>query len=161
MRDFNDAFELLMGHEGGYSNNPADPGGETMFGITARVARAFGYTGPMRDLPRDTAKAIAKAWYWDPFGCDQYDIRVAWQIFDCAYNGGRVVLWAQQAAGVAADGQLGPKSRAALAAVNPHRFVLWFLAVRLMYMTGLKIWPSFGKGWARRISTNMIEGAKA
>ena len=40
MASFDDAFDLLIGNEGGYVNNPADPGGETMFGITARVARA-------------------------------------------------------------------------------------------------------------------------
>ena len=57
MNSFDDAFDALIGNEGGYSNNPKDPGGETMWGITARVARAAGYTGPMRDLPRDTAKA--------------------------------------------------------------------------------------------------------
>ena len=58
--NFNWAFDLLMGHEGGYSNNPKDPGGETMWGITARVARAWGYSGPMKSLPRETAKQIAK-----------------------------------------------------------------------------------------------------
>ncbi|HIA2409759.1 TPA: glycosyl hydrolase 108 family protein, partial [Burkholderia contaminans] len=36
MSSFDDAFEALMGNEGGYSNSPADPGGETMWGITAR-----------------------------------------------------------------------------------------------------------------------------
>lgn len=161
MKNFDDAFEALIGHEGGYVNHPDDPGGETMFGITARVARAFGYQGPMRDLPLAKAKEIAKAWYWDTYGCDAYDIRVAWQIFDCAYNGGRVVLWAQQAAGVLADGKYGAKTKAALAAVNPLVFCLRFLAARLMYMTWLGIWPSFGKGWARRVAVNMIEGAKA
>lgn len=48
----------VIGREGGYTNNPADPGGQTMWGITERVARANGYTGPMNALPRDTAKDI-------------------------------------------------------------------------------------------------------
>jgi lysozyme family protein len=48
----------VIGREGRYSNNPADSGGATMWGITERVARACGYTGPMRALPRDTAKEI-------------------------------------------------------------------------------------------------------
>ena len=54
-----------METEGGYSNrNPEDdPGGETMWGVTARVAREDGYTGPMRDLPLERAKSIARrAW---------------------------------------------------------------------------------------------------
>lgn len=48
----------VIGREGGYTNNPADPGGATMFGITERVARANGYSGPMNAMPRDTAKNI-------------------------------------------------------------------------------------------------------
>ena len=49
--EFDDAFTALELIEGGYSNDPQDPGGETMYGITARLARAYGYTGAMRDLP--------------------------------------------------------------------------------------------------------------
>lgn len=48
----------VIGREGGYSNNPNDTGGETMWGVTIRVARANGYAGPMRDMPRDVAKNI-------------------------------------------------------------------------------------------------------
>jgi lysozyme family protein len=51
-------IEGVLGREGGYTNNPADPGGATMWGITERVARANGYTGPMNALPRETAKDI-------------------------------------------------------------------------------------------------------
>jgi lysozyme family protein len=51
-------IEAVIGHEGGYSNNPNDPGGATMWGITERVARANGYVGAMQDLPRETAKDI-------------------------------------------------------------------------------------------------------
>lgn len=51
-------IEGVIGREGRYSNNPADPGGATMWGITERVARANGYSGPMSTLPRETAKDI-------------------------------------------------------------------------------------------------------
>lgn len=44
--------------EGGYANNPNDPGGETMYGVTLAVARANGYTGAMKDIPKETARAI-------------------------------------------------------------------------------------------------------
>lgn len=57
-------LETLLGKEGGYSNNPADKGGETMWGITIDVARAYRYNGPMSMLPRETAKQIYKAKYW-------------------------------------------------------------------------------------------------
>lgn len=57
-------LEELVGREGGYSNNPADRGGETMWGITLAVARAFGYLGAMRDMPRETALEIYRQRYW-------------------------------------------------------------------------------------------------
>jgi lysozyme family protein len=159
MSSFDDAFTALIGNEGGYSNNPADPGGETMWGVTARVARAAGYAGPMKDLPRDTAKAIAKKLYWDPLRLDQLDARVAFQIFDANYNGGHAVIWMQGAAGAKVDGLIGDATVAAVRAVDPLRFMLRWNALRLNYFTSLKTWPDFGKGWAHRIANNLTKGA--
>lgn len=51
----------VIGREGRYSNNAADAGGETMWGITIGTARRNAYTGPMRAMPRDTAVAIYRA----------------------------------------------------------------------------------------------------
>lgn len=61
--NFDTAFDRLIGHEGGYSNHPDDPGGETMWGVTASVARANGYTGPMKDLTRDFARGVYNKQY--------------------------------------------------------------------------------------------------
>ncbi|WAL81304.1 hypothetical protein OYT13_15745 [Pandoraea sp. XJJ-1] len=159
MSSFDDAFDALIGNEGGYSNNPADPGGETMFGVTARVARAYGYLGPMRDLPRDTAKAIAKKLYWDPLRLDELDTRVAFQIFDANYNGGHPVIWMQGAAGTKVDGLIGPQTIAAVQATDPLRFMMRWNSLRLTYFTSLKTWLDFGKGWSRRIASNLMKGA--
>lgn len=57
-------IDAVLDREGGYSNHPADRGGETNFGITAAVARANGYDGAMRDLPISTARAIYRRLYW-------------------------------------------------------------------------------------------------
>ena len=54
----------VVGREGGFVDNPDDKGGPTRWGITEKVARAHGYTGNMRDLPRETAVAIYEADYW-------------------------------------------------------------------------------------------------
>jgi lysozyme family protein len=156
---FDDAFDALIGNEGGFSDNPKDPGGAAMWGVTERVARAHGYTGAMRDLPRETAKTIAKKRYWDPLHLDYFDPRVAFQIFDANYNGGHPVIWMQGAAGVKADGILGPQTIAAVKALDPLRFILCWNALRLRYYTSLKNWPSFGKGWTNRIADNLKLGA--
>jgi len=88
---FKSAFERTVGIEGGYSNNPLDRGGETKFGITIAVARAFGYKGNMRDLPLETAQAIYRTNYWDALKLNQIDSlspAVAEELFDTAVNCG-------------------------------------------------------------------------
>lgn len=57
-------LDNLLEREGGYVNHPADRGGPTAFGITQEVARANGYFGSMRGLPREEAEAIYRRLYW-------------------------------------------------------------------------------------------------
>jgi lysozyme family protein len=159
MTSFDDAFTALMGNEGHYSDNPADPGGATCWGVSERIARAWGYTGDMRDLPQDTAKLIAKKWYWDPYLCDQYDPRIAFAVFDAAYNGGLPAKWLQSAVGTEPDGIIGARTIAAARGADPLRIVMRFSAYRLKYLGNLKTWQSFGHGWANRIADNLIKGA--
>lgn len=155
--NFDQAFERLIGHEGSYSNNPADPGGETMWGVTAAVARANGYVGPMKDLPREAAKRIAKAAYWDRVQADKYDGAIGYQVFDAAYNHGieTAARFLQRAIGVADDGHFGPVSLAALNAMTVTDVLARFNAERLEFYTKLSTWQTFGKGWARRVATNL------
>jgi lysozyme family protein len=159
MSSFDYAFDALIGNEGGYVNDPRDPGGETMWGVTARVARAHGWTGGMKDLPRDTAKSIAKTVYWDPLRLDELDAHVAFQMLDANYNGGDTVRWAQKASGAVVDGKIGEKTIAAINAVSPPVFILRFLSYRLKYLNSLKTWASFSRGWSNRIADNMLKGA--
>lgn len=156
---FEAAFAALMGNEGGYADHPDDPGGKTMWGITERVARRHGYTGAMIDLPQELARAIAKAEYWDPYLCDQFDPRIAFQLFDAAYNGGRPARWLQQAVGVDQDGIIGAQTIGAVRAADPLLVVQRFSAYRLLYLTSLPGWASFGRGWSRRIANNLLLGA--
>ena len=62
--DVDQLIDGLIEREGGYVSNPADKGGPTCFGITEAVARANGYSGAMRQLPREGAAAIYKRLYW-------------------------------------------------------------------------------------------------
>jgi lysozyme family protein len=160
MSAFDGAFTALMGNEGGYSDNPADPGGATMWGITQRVAQANGYTGPIEDLPLEIAQSIAKREYWDVYSCDSFDPRVAFQVFDAAYNGGPAAKWLQRAAGVTTDGIIGPVTIAAVNAADPLRIVMRFNSYRLTYFTSLDTFPTFGRGWANRIAKNLLIGAQ-
>jgi lysozyme family protein len=84
----------LIEREGGYVDHPADKGGATCFGITEAVARAHGFAGPMRQLPRDEAVAIYRRLYWVRPGFDQVASRsahVAAELFDTGVNMGPAV----------------------------------------------------------------------
>ncbi len=86
---FTKIWAKTLGAEGGYSNDPADPGGETNHGITERVARAHGYTGKMIDLTIEESTQIAKKEYWDPLRLDAIAFcseGVAAEVFDTAFN---------------------------------------------------------------------------
>lgn len=155
--DFDGAFARLMESEGGYSNRDpkADSGLETMWGITLKVARAWGYLGPMQDLPLDTARQIAKAYYWTPNRCDQLPPAIAFHVFDTAYNGGHPIIWLQAAVGATQDGIIGPKTIEKVRAMEPAAIVLAFNARRLEYLAKLDNWPQNSRGWVRRIIRNM------
>lgn len=155
--DFEKAFDRLIGHEGGYSNHPSDPGGETMWGVTKRVAQANGYSGAMKDLPRDTAKSIYRAMYWDAVKADQLPPIVRFDVFDGAVNSGvsQSTKWLQRAAGVVDDGVIGPKTIAA-AFMEVASIAAKYNGHRLTFMASLPTWPAFGRGWARRIASNLL-----
>ena len=61
----------VIAHEGDFVNHPADRGGPTRWGITEAVARAEGYSGAMRALPRETAADIYRRVYWSTPRFDQ------------------------------------------------------------------------------------------
>lgn len=121
----------LIGREGGYVNHPADRGGPTRWGITEAVARAHGYAGDMRALPRAEAVAIYRRLYWQRPGFDRVAERaakVATELFDTAVNMGpeTAVGFLQRAlnalnrngrdyADVAVDRRIGPATLGALA----------------------------------------------
>ena len=155
--DFDQAFERLIAHEGGYSDHKDDPGGETNWGITARTARANGYTGSMRELTRRQAREIYRVAYWGRARADDYDPAIGFQLFDAAVNHGigNAIRFLQRAVGVADDGIVGPQTVAAINSMQTTDVLARFNAERLDFYTRLSTWPSFGRGWVRRVAENL------
>lgn len=153
---FDEAFDRLIGHEGGYSNHPSDPGAETMWGVTARVARANGYNGDMRALPREKAKQIYLAKYWEPVRGYELPESLRFDVFDAAVNSGvgQAIEWLQEAVGAKVDGAIGPVTLAAARNADPMAPAR-FNGLRLQFMTDLPTWAHFGRGWARRVASNL------
>jgi lysozyme family protein len=162
MSNFDTAFTQLLGSEGSYSNHPDDPGGETMWGITIKVARLNGYDGNMKDMPVETAKAIYRKHYWLP-AFDDLPYAVAFQVFDGAVNSGvaQSVKWLQRAVGVANDGNLGPATMAAVKAADPLKTAVRYNVHRLQFMRKLGGWGAFSRGWAERIANNLELAVRA
>ena len=156
--NFDRAFEKLLGHEGGFVDHPKDPGGATRYGITQRVARANGYVGDMRNFPLSEAKRIARKDYWDAVRADDMPDAVRFDLFDAAYNSHptQATKWLQRAAGADDDGIIGPKTLLAVRMADPHRLASRFNGHRLRFLTDLKTWPTFGRGWARRVADNLL-----
>jgi lysozyme family protein len=155
--NFDTAFDLVLKHEGGYSDHKSDPGGKTMYGVTERVAREAGYKGDMRELPLDLAKRVYLERYWKPVRADDLPPSIRYAIFDAAVNSGpaQAALWLQRALGVKADGVIGPITLKAAYAANPDALRMRMLSQRLRFMAGLSNWPAFSRGWAIRIASLM------
>lgn len=158
--NFDQAFERLIGHEGGYVNHPEDPGGETMYGVTRRVAVSNGYNGKMKDLTLSQAKDIARREYWIPSKAELFGGAIGFQLFDIAYNHGVSVSakLLQRAVGVVDDGVIGPATISATNKLDPLVVVCLINAKRIRFYTSLNTWATFGKGWANRVAGNLEYG---
>ena len=154
---FDLAFDRLFTNEGGYSNDPNDPGGETNWGISKRSYPNV----DIKNLTRDGAKVIYQTDFWDRIVADQLPDSVMYQLFDFAVNSGIETAgrYLQRAVGVADDGHWGRVSVAAALAAHEWDMIMNLNAERLLFMTKLSNWPDAGRGWARRIATNLHYGA--
>lgn len=151
MIDFGTAFDRLLGHEGGYVNDPQDPGGETNWGISKRSYPNV----DIKALTREQAKEIYRRDFWEPLG--DADPAIKFQVFDFAVNGGLAtgLRKLQAAVRVADDGYWGPHSAAALAAMEKNDVLLRFNAQRLRYYTSLRNRDRFLAGWVNRVAANL------
>lgn len=153
------ALKLVLKSEGGYTNDKADPGGPTNWGITIYDARAYwkhdATAADVRAMPVDVAKSIYRAKYWDALDCDELPAGVDYAVFDYGVNSGisRAAKVLQHLLGVTADGHIGPKTTAAAnAAVSTYNTVAALCDERLDFLKSLHTWPVFGKGWGRRVT---------
>jgi lysozyme family protein len=152
--NFDRAFRVVVGHEGGYVNDPRDPGGETKFGISKRAHPSEDIAG----MTLERAKAIYLRDYWGPVGCDAMPDEVKLHLFDLAVNSGMTaaITMLQAACGESQDGIIGPLTLQAAQSLPPLRLVARLNGQRLEHLAGLPTWPAFGRGWVKRIASNLI-----
>lgn len=144
---FHKAVEFVLKHEGYYSNDPKDAGGETKFGISKRAYPSL----DIRNLTRDDAIAIYKRDYWDKLP-DGLPVPVHCALFDCAVNAGisRAIRLLQTSVKVTPDGKWGRFSQSALNKFDSNEVLARFTTERIMFYTELPTFSRFGKGWVNR-----------
>jgi lysozyme family protein len=143
------AVALVLRHEGGYVNDPADPGGETNWGISKKAHPTLS----IKDLTRDQAVELYFRDYWLPARCDRLPPAIGIAVFDAAVNQGRypAILMLQEALGVQADGILGQRTQHAAEEADGRVLVDDYLARRAQRYAYLPTFSRFGLGWMRRL----------
>lgn len=146
-------IERVLAHEGGYSLDPRDPGGETKFGISKRSYPDL----DIKALTREAAVDIYRRDFWVRVHGDELPRQFAFQALDAAVNHGigNAVRWMQRAANVADDGAIGPVTLAAIRRAEPAELVLRFNSQRLRFYTKLQSFYAFGRGWVNRVAENL------
>lgn len=146
MDAFDAAFAIVIGEEGGLARDPADPGGETKFGISKGTYPSLDIAA----LTLDDAKAIYRSDYWDRHRCGEMPWRWALSLFDACINQGSGVRWAQLALSAVEDGAVGSQTLG-LMAKAPDDDYRAFLALRVAAYARAREFSTFGHGWLKRL----------
>lgn len=163
---FSACLEVVLAHEGGYVDHPADPGGATNMGITRKTLAHWRGVSPWWNLPKSAvqelgaaeAARIYRASYWDRCRAGDMPTGLDLALFDYGVNSGpdRAIKALQKILGVLADGQVGPLTLAALArrvsASGVSGLIEALCAQRLSFLAGLSTFAIFGRGWRQRVN---------
>lgn len=165
--NFDQAFEILVGHEGEFSDNPKDPGNWTGGKVKSGVLKGTKYgiaanTYPNEDIRNLTlarAKELYLRDYWGKLRMDEVPEEVRFDLFDAAVNSGvtQAAKFLQRAVGVPDDGIIGHRTLMVANLMDPQLLDKRMSGHRLRFMADLRVWPDFARGWARRIANNLIE----
>ncbi|TPL06703.1 glycosyl hydrolase 108 family protein [Mesorhizobium sp. B2-4-11] len=158
-RNFQRALALVLKSEGGWSDNPADPGGATMKGVTLanfrRYVKADATKAELRKISDAQVATVYRRFYWDAVAGAELPDGLDYATFDFAVNSGpsRAAKYLQAVAGVTQDGRIGPATLKALAGKPAATTINALCDARLAFLKGLKTWGTFGKGWSSRVAS--------
>lgn len=157
--NFNQSLVFVLQSEGGWSDNPADPGGATMKGVTLAVFRNLIDPDATKTVLRNITDAqlntVYHKSYWNVIRGDELPSGVDYAVFDFAVNSGpgRAAKYLQSVVGANADGSIGPATLAAVAKIAPATIINHLMDQRLAFLQRLDGWSTFGRGWSDRVAT--------
>jgi lysozyme family protein len=157
---FSECLAFTLRTEGGYVDNPDDPGGATNMGITLATYRTWSDDpsagiSQIRDLTTRIAGAIYRMLYWNPLRGDALPAGVDLSVFDFGVNAGvwrsgRVLQLALGFSGDTVDGCVGPETLAAADKTDAQELIEALASRQAMYYRSLKDYSFFGQGWLNR-----------
>lgn len=165
--NFPKCVDVVLAHEGKFSNRSDDPGGATNFGITQKTLSAWlqergesaATVDDVKDLTRERACEIYRTNYWNVLRCEDLPAGVDLVTFDFGVNAGpgRAAKILQTAVGAASDGSIGSATVAAAKAMRPQDAIRRMSELRLDFYRQLPGFATFGRGWTNR--TQEVERA--
>ena len=157
--NYQSALNHVLQSEGLWSDNPADPGGATMKGVTLSVYQAWKGNShiskeDLRNISDQEVADIYKQNYWDKVKGDDLPSGVDYAVFDASVNMGvgRASKLIQTAVGVPADGVIGNQTVQAIKNANPVELIDKFSAEKDAFYKSLPTFGTFGKGWLNRVA---------
>jgi lysozyme family protein len=156
--NFDNALQLVLKEEGGFVNDPQDPGGMTNLGVTQRVWEAYAgrpvNESDMRALTPAMVAPLYRQNYWERVHCDDLPLGVDYAVMDFAVNSGtsRAAKTLQAACGVTQDGSIGAQTLQAVNSADPVTLIDAVCDKRLAFLQSLPSFNHFGKGWSDRVA---------
>ena len=171
-QDGADTFEAALTHvlemEGGYTDDPFDPGGPTNKGILLReyaqwkgvtldAGNTAGLKGELRSIPDLAVREIYRRRYWQPARCEELSPACGLMHFDAAVNHGvgSAIRMLQEAAGTDADGEIGRLTRTAIKGMTTERLLDRYAGLRRKRYRSLPHFWRFGRGWLNRVDRTL------
>lgn len=151
------SFTLLLKSEGGYVDNPADPGGRTNLGVTQNTWESWvgrpSNEKEMRGLTPSDVAPLYKKKFWDACCCDDLPTGLDYVVFDFAVNSGvgRSIKTLQSCVDATVDGQIGKMTLDAVSKFPPDVTIFRFSDEKVKFYESLPTFPTFGKGWLARV----------
>ena len=159
--DFKECLDLVLKSEGGWVNNPKDPGGETNLGVTKAIWEEWvGHpVESLKNLTKDQVAPLYEQKYWRPCYGEVLPRGLDFIVFSMGVNAGpgRAVKLLQSSIGCLPDGVIGPRTRGLIRNSDITTLVAKFSEARREYYRSLKTFPIFGKGWLTRVDREESE----
>lgn len=156
--NFDACLAFTLQWEGGLSDDPLDPGGETNKGITLRTFSAYypgeNASGRLKAITDEQVQNIYRTGYWNVIGGDALPAGVDCVVWDFSVNAGpkRSVIALQTVAGTERDGIDGPATEAAIAKMQSQMVIIKLTTLHLAFYRADPLFGRYGKGWTNRLN---------